>query len=213
MTEAANINTRYDRTPDRKISIDDVDLVNQFRQGDSDAMERLILKYQNRIYNVILKICSDPDDAAELTQETFVKVIENIHKFEGRSKFYTWAFRVAVNLTLNYCQRNAKLTLSSLDAEKDQYNSRQMQVLKEFLSDENSPDPEAVAQNKELCEMAVQALMKLDDAQRAVVVLRDIEGMNYAQIADVLNIELGTVRSRLSRARGRLRKILEASLL
>ena len=192
MTEAANINTRYDRTPDRKISIDDVDLVNQFRQGDSDAMERLILKYQNRIYNVILKICSDPDDAAELTQETFVKVIENIHKFEGRSKFYTWAFRVAVNLTLNYCQ---------------------MQVLKEFLSDENSPDPEAVAQNKELCEMAVQALMKLDDAQRAVVVLRDIEGMNYAQIADVLNIELGTVRSRLSRARGRLRKILEASLL
>jgi len=213
VTEAANINTRYDRTPDRKISIDDVDLVNQFRQGDSDAMERLILKYQNRIYNVILKICSDPDDAAELTQETFVKVIENIHKFEGRSKFYTWAFRVAVNLTLNYCQRNAKLTLSSLDAEKDQYNSRQMQVLKEFLSDENSPDPEAVAQNKELCEMAVQALMKLDDAQRAVVVLRDIEGMNYAQIADVLNIELGTVRSRLSRARGRLRKILEASLL
>ena len=213
MTEAANIDIRYDRTPDRKISIDDVDLVNRFRQGDSKAMEGLILKYQNRIYNVILKICSDPDDAAELTQETFVKVIENIHKFEGRSKFYTWAFRVAVNLTLNYCQRNAKLKLSSLDADKDQYDSRQVQVLKEFLSDGSSPDPETVAQNKELCAMAVQALMKLDDAQRAVVVLRDIEGMNYAQIADVLNIELGTVRSRLSRARGRLRKILEASLL
>ena len=74
MTEAANINIRYDRTPDRKISVDDADLVNQYRQGDSEAMERLILKYQNRIYNVILKICSDPDDAAELTQETFVKV-------------------------------------------------------------------------------------------------------------------------------------------
>ncbi len=213
MTEAANIDIRYDRTPDRKNSIDDADLVDQYRQGDSKAMERLILKYQNRIYNVILKICSDPDDAAELTQETFVKVIENIHKFEGRSKFYTWAFRVAVNLTLNYCQRNAKLTLSSLDADRDQYNSRQVQILKEFLSDRNSPDPETVAQNKELCAMAVRALMKLDDSQRAVVVLRDIEGMNYAQIADVLNIELGTVRSRLSRARGRLRKILEASLL
>ena len=213
MTEAANINIRYDRTPDRNISIDDVDLVNQYRQGDSKAMERLILKYQNRIYNVILKICSDPDDAAELTQETFVKVIENIHKFEGRSKFYTWTFRVAVNLTLNYCKRNTKLKLSSLDADKDQYDNRQMQVLKEFLSDGHSPDPEAVAQNKELCAMAIRALMKLDEAQRTVVVLRDIEGMNYAQIADVLNIELGTVRSRLSRARGRLRKILEASLL
>ena len=213
MTEAANINIRYGRTPDRNMSIDDTELVNQYQQGDSEAMERLILRYQNRIYNVILKICADPDDAAELTQETFVKVIENIHKFEGRSRFYTWAFRVAVNLTLNYCQRNAKLTLSSLDAERDQYNSQQMQVLKEFLSDDNSPDPETVAQNKELCEMAIQALMKLDEAQRAVVVLRDIEGMNYAQIADVLKIELGTVRSRLSRARGRLRKILEASLL
>ena len=213
MTEAANINIRFGQTPDRKISFDDAELVNQYRQGDSEAMERLLIKYQNRIYNVILKICADPDDAAELTQETFVKVIENIHKFEGRSRFYTWAFRVAVNLTLNYCQRNAKLTLSSLDAEKDQYNSQQIQVLKQFLCDENSPDPEAVAQNKELCELAVQALMKLDEAQRAVVVLRDIEGMNYAQIADVLNIELGTVRSRLSRARGRLRKILEASLL
>ena len=213
MTEAANINIRYDRTPDRNMSIDDTELVNQYQQGDSEAMERLILRYQNRIYNVILKICADPDDAAELTQETFVKVIENIHKFEGRSRFYTWAFRVAVNLTLNYCQRNAKLTLSSLDAERDQYNSQQMQVLKEFLSDDNSPDPETVAQNKELCELAIQALMNLDEAQRAVVVLRDIEGMNYAQIADVLKIELGTVRSRLSRARGRLRKILEASLL
>ena len=213
MTEAANINIRFGQTPDRKISFDDVELVNQYRQGDSEAMAQLLIKYQNRIYNVILKICADPDDAAELTQETFVKVIENIHKFEGRSRFYTWAFRVAVNLTLNYCQRNAKLTLSSLDAEKDRYNNQQIKVLKEFLCDENSPDPETVAQNKELCELAVQALMKLDEAQRAVVVLRDIEGMNYAQIADVLNIELGTVRSRLSRARGRLRKILEASLL
>jgi RNA polymerase sigma-70 factor (ECF subfamily) len=213
VTEAANINLRYGRTPDRNVSVDDTALVNQFRQGDSDAMEKLILKYQDRIYNVILKICADPDDAAELTQETFVKIIENIHKFEGRSRFYTWAFRVAVNLTLNYCQRKAKLTLSSLDTEKDQYNSQQKQVLKEFLSDENAPDPETVAQDKELCELAIQALMKLDEAQRAVVVLRDIEGMNYAQIADVLDIELGTVRSRLSRARGRLRKILEAGLL
>ncbi len=213
MTEAANINIRYGRTPDRNISIDDAELVNQYRQGGSEAMEQLILRYQNRIYNVILKICADPDDAAELTQETFVKVIENIHKFEGKSRFYTWAFRVAVNLTLNYCQRSAKLRLSSLDAEKSQYNNQEKQVLKEFLSDDSSPDPEAVAQNKELCAMAVKALMKLDDAQKAVVVLRDIEGMNYAQIADVLNIELGTVRSRLSRARGRLRKILEASLL
>jgi RNA polymerase sigma-70 factor (ECF subfamily) len=84
--------------------------------------------------------------------------------------------------------------------------------LKEFLTDESSPDPAAVAQNKELCGMVIEALMELDDTHRAVVVLRDIEGMNYARIAEVLDIELGTVKSRLSRARSNLRKIMEANL-
>jgi RNA polymerase sigma-70 factor (ECF subfamily) len=175
-------------------------------------MERLILKYQDRIYNIVLKTCRDPDDAAELTQETFVKIIENLNRFEGRSSFYTWAFRIAVNLTLNYCQRNAKLALRSLDAEEEQCDSQARHVLKDLLSDDSSPDPAALAQNKELYEIVVNALMRLDDAQRAVVVLRDIEGMSYAGIAEVLEIELGTVRSRLSRARSKLRDVLEAIL-
>ena len=200
MTEVANIN------------IDDAVLVKQCWQGDSAAMERLVLKYQNRIYNIILKICSNPDDAAELTQDTFVKVIEKIDDFQGRSGFYTWLFRIAVNLTLNFCRRKARLGFSSLDAEQKQYDSRTTRILKELMSDNSSPDPGMVVLNKELCEIAVKSLNKLDDAQRAVVVLRDIEGMSYAQIANVLDIELGTVRSRLSRARSKLREILEAIL-
>jgi RNA polymerase sigma-70 factor (ECF subfamily) len=198
VTEAANI------------SIDDTVLVQQCRQGNSAATERLILKYQNRIYNAILRICANPDDAAELTQDTFVKVIENIDKFEGRSSFYTWAFRIGVNLTLNYCQRSVKLGLKSLDAEDNEDDDKDRGVLKEFLTDDSLPDPAVVIENKELCRIVIKALMKLDDAQRAVVVLRDIEGMNYAQIAEVLDIELGTVRSRLSRARTNLREIMEA---
>ncbi len=209
MTEAANMDAY---ASNRRINIDEVVLVKQCQQGDSAAMERLILRYQNRIYNVILKICADPDDAAELTQETFVKIIENINKFEGRSGFYTWAFRIAVNLTLNYCRRNVKLGFRSLDAEQVQYNSQAKQLLRQFLSDDSSLEPAVVAQNREMCEIAVEALMKLDDAQRVVVVLRDIEGMGYARIAEVLDIKLGTVRSRLSRARSRLRQILEAIL-
>ncbi len=209
MTEAANMDAY---ASNRRINIDEVVLVKQCQQGDSAAMERLILRYQNRIYNVILKICADPDDAAELTQETFVKIIENINKFEGRSGFYTWAFRIAVNLTLNYCRRNVKLGFRSLDAEQVQYNSQAKQLLRQFLSDDSSLEPAVVAQNREMCEIAVEALMKLNDAQRAVVVLRDIEGMDYTRIAEVLDIKLGTVRSRLSRARSRLRQILEAIL-
>ena len=200
MTEVANIN------------IDDAVLVRQCWQGDSAAIERLILKYQNRIYNVILKICADPDDAAELTQDTFVKIIENIDNFQGRSSFYTWAFRIAVNLTLNYCRRNARLGFSSLDAEQIRYDSQPGSVLRELLSNDSSLDPAVVAQDKELCQIVLESLKKLDDAQRAVVVLRDIEGMNYNQIANVLDIELGTVRSRLSRGRKKIRQILEAIL-
>ena len=193
----------------RRINIDESVLVEQCRLGDSAAMERLILKYQNRIYNVILKICANADDAAELTQETFVKVIESIDGFKGKSAFYTWAFRIAVNLTLNYCSRRVKLGLRSLDAEDKEQNGRAREALKEFLSNDSSPDPAEVAAKRELCELTVKALMKLDDAQRTVIVLRDIEGMNYAQIAEVLDIELGTVKSRLSRARSELREILE----
>lgn len=198
MTETANIN------------IDDALLIEQCRLGRSAAMERLILKYQNRIYNIILKICANPDDAAELTQETFVKVIENIDRFEARSSFYTWLFRIAVNLTLNHCQKAVRLQTKSLNAPDDGHSDDAGQLLQEFLSDDSSPDPAAIAQNRELCRIALRALMGLDDVHRAVIVLRDIEGMDYAHIARVLGIELGTVKSRLSRARGILRQILES---
>jgi len=194
------------------INIDDSVLVQQSQMGDTTAMERLILRYQNRIYNVILKMCGNPDDAAELAQETFVKVIEGIDKFQGKSSFYTWLFRIAVNLTLNHCQRSSRTAARSLDAEETEPDGTTSQTLRDCLSDERALDPAAVAQNRELCELAKKSLLQLEEPQRAVVVLRDIEGMDYAQIADVLNIELGTVRSRLSRARSSLRDILEAML-
>ena len=212
MTDAANVDIRRQQATGKSMNIDDNVLVEQCRQGDPTVIERLVLKYQNRIYNVVLKICADPDDAAELTQETFVKIIENLDKFEGRSSFYTWAFRIAVNLTLNYCRRNAKLAIRSLDSDEGPYDHQSTHALKELLSDDKSPDPAAMAQNKEVYEIAIKAIRELDESQRAVLILRDIEGMSYARIADVLGIELGTVRSRLSRARSRLREILEAIL-
>ena len=192
------------------LNIDDAVLIQKWLAGDSAAMGTLVLKYQNRIYNTILKICANSDDAAELTQQTFVKVIENLDKFQQRSSFYTWAFRIAVNLTINYCKKNAKLSFKSLDAENIEHNGNQKAQLRQFLADASTPDPAVIAQNRELCRIIVDAMMKMKDAQRAVVVLRDIEGMNYAQIAEVLDIEVGTVKSRLSRARDALREILEA---
>jgi RNA polymerase sigma-70 factor (ECF subfamily) len=181
------------------ITVTDAIYVKRYRQGDSKAMEALVIKYQDRIYNVILKMCGNADDAAELTQEAFVKAMVNINKFEDRSGFYTWLFRIAVNLTITYCQKRAKRVLKSLDAEYNQDNNQAKVTLKNSL---------AIAQKKELCETVAKLLMKLDTNQRAVVLLRDVEGMNYAQIADVLNIKPGTVKSRINRARTALQKIL-----
>jgi RNA polymerase sigma-70 factor (ECF subfamily) len=192
------------------INIDEAVLVDLCRQGDSAAMERLIIKYQNRIYNVILKMCANRDDAEELTQETFVKVLEGIDSFSGRSSFYTWAFRIAVNLTLNHCKRGRKFAARSIEGEENGCSDQTKGRLKDLLWDDNSPDPAAVAEDKELCGLVVQSLLKLDDFHRAVIILRDIEDMSYDQIAEVLGIELGTVKSRLSRARSNLRDILEA---
>lgn len=193
--------------------IDDTILVRQSQHGDSVAMGRLIVKYQDRVYNTILKICGNRDDAAELTQETFVKLIEKIKTFEGKSAFYTWLFRIAVNLTFNYCKRRAKVGMQSLEAATGPEFDGARVHLGMFLADEGSVDPAVVAQNKEIGEILVGALSKLDEHHRAVIVLRDIEGMSYPEIAEALEIELGTVKSRLSRARANLREILETVLI
>ena len=191
------------------INLDDNVLVNRCQYGDHQAMDNLIRKYQNRIYNVIMKMCGNSDDAAELTQETFVKIIENIGSFKGKSSFYTWAFRIAVNLTLNHCKRSLKLGFRSLESESDNEQGGPGAMLKDLLADAAVPDPAEVAQNKELCSLITKAIMKLDDEQRVVIILRDIEGMNYARIAEILDLKLGTVKSRLSRARSNLKEIME----
>jgi RNA polymerase sigma-70 factor (ECF subfamily) len=194
----------------QNIKAEDAALVERWRRGDISAIERLAGKYQGRIYNLILKICANPDTAAELTQDTFVKIIENIDRFESRSSFYTWAFRIAVNLALNYCKRKTTVRWTSLDAETVADDEQTKQSLAAILQDEKSPDPSQIAENRELCRLVQAALDKLDDEQKTIIVLRDIEGMDYAQIAEVLVVELGTVKSRLSRARAALRHLLEA---
>ena len=193
------------------ISLDDATLVRQCQNGNLEAMSCLIVKYQDRIYNAILKICQNHDDAAELTQDTFVKVLENIDSFHGKSSIYTWLFRVAVNHTLNYCKRRFKLSPVSLDAENDQIEESKGK-LAAVLAAPDGLDPAVVAQQKELLQIVVNLIGQLAQEYRVVLVLRDIEQMTYAEIAEVLRIETGTVKSRLSRARAKLRQLLETVL-
>ncbi len=194
------------------ISINDDTLIEQWQRGDSAALERLIIKYKDRIYNAILRICNNRDTAAELCQDVFIKVIENVDRFQGKSSFYTWAFRIAVNVALNYCRRQNVRRAVSLDAETGGDYEQAKAALRNYLADDVAADPAVVAQSKEQVELLIAAINELDDDQRAVLVLRDIEGMNYMQIAAVIEIELGTVKSRLSRARANLRQKLEVIL-
>lgn len=201
----------YFHNHSNNISLDDTSLVRRCQRGDSEAMSCLIIKYQDRVYNVIFKICQNHDDSAELTQDTFVKVLESINSFRGKSSFYTWLFRVAVNHSLNYCKRRFKLSPVSLDAENDQLEEGKGK-LAAVLADPNGVDPAVVAQQKELSQIVVNSIGQLQQEHRVVLVLRDIEQMSYAEIAAVLQIETGTVKSRLSRARAKLRQLLETVL-
>jgi RNA polymerase sigma-70 factor, ECF subfamily len=199
-------------TVTENINIDDSILVKQCRDGDMQAMGRLVVKYQDRLFNTVLKICGNRDDAVELTQDAFVKVLESIGTFEGKSGFYTWLFRIAVNLTINHCRRRIRTSTESLDADAGTGRSIAVSGLRAMLSDDGSPDPARLAIDKEMRELVVVALGRLDNDHRTIVVLRDIEGMNYIDISETLGIEMGTVKSRLSRARNLLREILEAML-
>jgi RNA polymerase sigma-70 factor, ECF subfamily len=198
-------------TATENIHIDDSILVRQFREGDMRAMERLIVKYQDRIYNTVVRICGNRDDAVELTQDAFVKVLESIGSFEGKSAFYTWLFRIAVNLTINHCRRRIRTSTEPLEVSLTG-RSIAASGLRAMLSDDGSPDPARLAIDKEMRELVLKALQQLDSEHRSIVVLRDIEGMSYIDISETLGIEMGTVKSRLSRARTMLREILEVML-
>jgi RNA polymerase sigma-70 factor (ECF subfamily) len=194
------------------ISVDEEDLIRRCQRGDLEAMEILIVRYQDRLYNTILKICSNPDDAAELTQETFVKVIEKITTFKGKSRFYTWLFRIGMNLTLTFCKRRGRLPVQSLEAPLNAPAEAAGNRLSAYLTCKEKMDPAVLVQDREIRQILLQMLGRLDEDHRVVLVLRDIEGMNYQEIAQILEVELGTVKSRISRARANLKELLEAVL-
>lgn len=192
------------------IIIDDKKLTRLCISGDHTAMKILITKHQDRVYNIIHKICANSDDAAELTQDTFVKVLENIAKFRGQSSLYTWIFRIAVNIALNFRKRQLKVGFESLDRSLDKFDADSRIRFKDYLVDQLTPDPAVLAQDKELYALAMDSIDKLDDEHKAVIVLRDIEQLSYLEISEILEIELGTIKSRISRARDALRRIVKA---
>ncbi len=186
---------------------DEARLIDQARQGDPDALSELLERHQQRIFNVCLRMVSHRDDAAEIAQDAMVKVIEHIGDFKGNAAFATWVTRIAMNLSISHLRKRKLRRTASLETTPGEPDD-QLTPLREQLADTREPGPESGVQSRELIGHLHDALGQVDEDFRAVLVLRDIEEMDYRQIAEALDIPQGTVKSRLFRGRLALRQVL-----
>ena len=192
----------------------DVDLLKKAQLGDRGAYGQIVLKYQDRLYNGVLRMVGDADEARELTQEAFTRGLMKLDSFRGDSAPYTWLFRIAVNLAISQLRKVQRRRVFSLDAAPAaSSNGRHPQDQAAGLADRfgrnGTQTPAQQAENHERDSHVLAALGRLDAEYRAVLVMRDIEGFDYQQMADVLGLPLGTLKSRLFRARLALRDELK----
>ncbi|MBL8877653.1 MAG: sigma-70 family RNA polymerase sigma factor [Phycisphaerales bacterium] len=181
----------------------DAELVERTRTGDASAFDELVARYQDRVYNLCYRLCPNHADAADLTQTAFLKALESLSRFESRANFFTWLYRIAANESLSLRRqrrRRPTISLDSGDGERAPHES---------IADDAPVGSERLDQAVMLRRLEA-ALEKLDEEFRMAVVLRDIEDMDYAEIADVLGVPVGTVKSRIHRGRMMLRTILSA---
>jgi len=174
---------------------DDQRLVERVQRGDKLAFDLLVLKYQHKIVKLIMRYVRDPSEALDVSQEAFLKAYRALPKFRGDSAFYTWLYRIAVNTAKNYIvAMNRRPVEYDLDLqESDGYE------LNVKLRNEDSP--EKIAQRDELRQTVQSAIDALPDELRVAILLREIDGLSYEEIAHAMECPVGTVRSRIFRAR------------
>lgn len=177
----------------------DLELVDRHRRGDPTAFDEIFARYQRMVYNVALRLSGDRERAADLSQEIFLRIHRHLGRFEGRSSLKTWIYRVAINCCRSRLGRRRLVTQSLPDAAAE--------VIEELRDQGPSPERRAIA--RDAGRRLGQALAELPAVFREAVVLRDVEGLSYQEIADVLGVRIGTVRSRLARGRERLRQSTE----
>jgi RNA polymerase sigma-70 factor (ECF subfamily) len=200
-----------DDVPREALSFQDQQTLSQLRRGNWSAMEPLIGRYQDRLFVTVLRMVNNQEDAADLVQETFCRAMQNVARFEGKSTLYTWLFRIAINLAISHRRAKQYRTAVSLDGDADHDDSvnRQAAGLRRQLTQETEEDPTTSAEQRMEFERLMAALAKLDPDFKAVIVLRDVEECDYEQMAAILEVPVGTIKSRLFRARGALREALK----
>lgn len=179
--------------------------VKRAKNGDINAFEIIVKTYEKKIYNLALRYNNNREDAFDISQEVFIKVFRSIGSFKEESSFSTWLYRVAVNVCIDYQRKNKKHSNSlSLTIRDDDGDEQQLEI------EDISYSPETVYDRTELRESIGKALNMLSEEHKQVLILREINGLSYEEIAEVLSLEEGTVKSRIYRGREKLCRILSS---
>ena len=189
-----------------KAEVTDKELVARTQRGEKGAFDALVLKYQGRVINIVGRFVRDRSEAQDVTQESFIKAYRAINSFRGDSQFYTWLYRIAVNTAKNYLASQSRRPI-------DQSNSSDIDDPESFstpdiLRDHDSPESLALTQEMQLT--IAKAIQELPDDLREAITLRELEGLSYEDIAQVMECPIGTVRSRIFRAREAITRELDA---
>lgn len=169
--------------------------------GNINDFEQLVTAYEKNVYNLALRMVGDPDDAADITQETFIKAYRALGSFRGDSKFSSWIYRIASNVCLDFLRSRSRRAQVPLSFENEDEEG-------EIELPDMSQNPEEVLMKKLSMEAVRRGMEKLPPKQRQILVLRELCGLSYAELAQTLSVEEGTVKSRIFRARKRLCAIL-----
>jgi RNA polymerase sigma-70 factor (ECF subfamily) len=191
---------------DNESRTEDRELVHLAQRGDQQAFRRLVERYQRRVYQLALGMVKDPDEAMDIAQETFVRVHRYLPSFKGDSSFFTWTYRIAVNLCLDAGRKKGR-------GEPVEFDERQAEV--EAAMDPPSAalaGPQRNALNRELAGKIEEALAGLSENHRAILLLREVEGLSYEELSQTLGIRKGTVMSRLFHARLKMQRKLREYL-
>ncbi|MDH4469399.1 MAG: sigma-70 family RNA polymerase sigma factor [Verrucomicrobiae bacterium] len=181
-------------------------LVSQTQNGDSKAFDNLIRKYHPRLYGLIFHMTSNHEDTNDLLQDVFAKAYRSINHFHGKSSFYTWIYRIAVNMTLNFIKKQRRHYFTSINDDNNPIENDPEFI--DAAKNKNNLDPVALMNNQELQKKLTKAMLQLSAQHRAVVTLFDIQGIPQAEIAKILKTTEGTIRSRLFYAHRQLQNFL-----
>ncbi len=191
----------------------DAQLVERVKAGDQKAFELLVSKYQRRVLRLLSRFIRDPGEMEDVAQEAFIKAYRALPQFRGESAFYTWLYRIAVNTAKNYLTSQGRRPISMSQLQSADAEEGESFDAGDVVEDTNTPD--AVLHSRQVAETVNAAIEALPPDLRTAITLREIEGLSYEEIAEAMNCPIGTVRSRIFRAREaiaeRLRPLLGTS--